>query len=196
MRGCSLCLTLCKTSCRSRVHEALVITMVARLHQGLPVEHPIRGIQLMRCQYARGRGPGVCRHQCANLQSLAWLCWSRTWTQQCPHCIHNVNPITMVVTHHLTSHPACCTIAWKTKCGEPWGTPVIVITAPGSASSILLVRRMPRRTQVADLEAQLAKAEALLSNGSLVSALPDGGTNVVRRIALLRQQLQTLRSTC
>ena len=52
---------------------------------------------------------------------------------------------------------------------------------------------MPCRREAAELEAQLAKAKALLSNSSLVSALPDGGTNVVRRIALLSQQLDGLK---
>ena len=43
------------------------------------------------------------------------------------------------------------------------------------------------------MESQLAKAQALLLNTSLVSALPDGGTNVMRRIAGLTQQLQRLK---
>jgi len=51
-----------------------------------------------------------------------------------------------------------------------------------------------RRSDMADVESQLAKAQALLLNTSLVSALPDGGTNVMRRIAALTQQLQSLNS--
>ncbi len=47
---------------------------------------------------------------------------------------------------------------------------------------------------MADVEAQLAKAQALLWNTALVSALPDGGTNIMRRIAALTQQLQSFRS--
>ena len=47
---------------------------------------------------------------------------------------------------------------------------------------------------MAYVESQLAKAQSLLLNTALVSALPDGGTNVMRRIAALTQQLQTFRS--
>ena len=51
------------------------------------------------------------------------------------------------------------------------------------------------RHQEAELEAQLAKAKALLSNTGVVSALPDGGASIERRIADLSQQLQTLLSS-
>ncbi len=54
---------------------------------------------------------------------------------------------------------------------------------------------MPHRDEKANLEAQLAKAQALLSNTGVLSALPDGGANVEQRVASLTKQLQWLRSS-